>query len=1093
MTKKLLGQCAACNLEKPEERYRYISNYALEKALIGTAYKICCPEIKVGTLLCNTYQPNNKKKRIILSLEEYQKFVENSKSVEELKIKIQETKIQLEIVTKPISADNNTFVQFFNDKIQHLATVLYNHQHREGNKPVLDVDEFTDLIESRDSNLCGFFNLIFQSMNPNAKGRQTKESLKRKVMLLCYQMAALRNKQVSGTKNVIGLYMAGTGMSTVGINTLSNMGLSATYQTVYNNKKQIANVYEQTIQEYISDNQQKLLILNIDDYHDLHESRIPSVTSINRISHMATILLNTNNISPIPLSSAFHNPNGIDDNTQKSNWNSIKDVTTLNEFDLVETLVVHCYDADLSEKHVRRFDTTKLVDFIPSDLKNMNDYIKALTKAFSLFEMRLYLMNYIIPVPADFPGQLYIRRAIVQKLKYGNQCSIPKEVLSLVPILDPLHVSLNTRENVTTLNEFDLVETLVVHCYDADLSEKHVRRFDTTKLVDFIPSDLKNMNDYIKALTKAFSLFEMRLYLMNYIIPVPADFPGQLYIRRAIVQKLKYGNQCSIPKEVLSLVPILDPLHVSLNTRESCFLTFHPFFNELYKEVFGKKKNLAAKPKPWRINLLLYLAHTGWSTIKSYIFARFKHSKDLGYCTFVDLLDNLIPATLDIYTILFQGNNFNQYIETIFRLWTVMRRFGRKNYDKIMLALISDVQYWTSIQHPIINTLRNNLWTFDEYPVENFHSLVRRYTSGKVTCGEWLRRDAMFIDYHRNDNQFAQSFAPKRSYPYTKKKLDLMTKRTAIFFLQFFEKLWINHGKAEKKMEGARIKKPYYYFPPLSKRFPFGAIPLGYHSSHLPNQNKFCDYENCDFIFNTNGIVLICEYAYHEECFDRIGLKCQYCFDYLSASIDELTPSGIKYKRSSASKIHRSIASYEHHLRSYSVLNMPFYVLERTVLRPRTPLYNSGCHSFNERLKMNIDIENEFDQMHVLSSEDDNSLDQAEIIKENNDMDRELADKITEFTSNMNSTLLDTNIFINITPLYNSGCHSFNERLKMNIDIENEFDQMHVLSSEDDNSLDQAEIIKENNDMDRELADKITEFTSNMNSTLLDTNIFINM
>ncbi|RHZ84376.1 hypothetical protein Glove_82g91 [Diversispora epigaea] len=794
MTKKLLGQCAACNLEKPEERYRYISNYALEKALIGTAYKICCPEIKVGTLLCNScycaiveHNRNKKYKKKRKIEQEYQKFVENSKLVEELKIKIQETKIQLEIVTKPISADNNTFVYFFNDKIQRLATVLYNHQHCEENKPVLDVDEFTDLIESCDPNLCGFFNLIFQSMNPNAKGRQTKESLKRKVMLLCYQMAALRNKQVSGTKNVIGLYMAGIGTSTVGINTLSNMDLSATYQTVYNNKKQIAN-------------QQKLLILNIDDYHDLHESHIPSVTSINRISHMATILLNTNNISPIPLSSAFHNPNGID--------------------------------------------------------------INLLKQALNLQYMTGFSISY--------------------NTQKSNWSSI---------------------KDITTLNEFDLVETLVVHCYNADLSEKHVRRFDTTKLVDFIPSDLKNMNDYIKALTKVFSLFEMQLYLMNYIIPVPADFPGQLYIRRAIVQKLKYGNQCSIPKEVLSLVPILGPLHVLLNTRESCFLTFHPFFNELYKEVFGKKKNLAAKPKPWRINLLLYLAHAGWNTIKSYIFAQFKHSKDLGYCTFVDLLDNLIPATLDIYTILFRGNNFNQYIETIFRLWTVMRRFGQKNYDKIMLALISDVQYWTSIQHPIINTLRNNLWI--------------------------------------NDNQFAQSFAPKRSYPYTKKNLDLMTKRTAIFLLQFFEKLWINHGKAEKKMEGARIKKPYYYFPPLSKRFPFGAIPLGYHSSHLPNQNKFCDYENCDFIFNTNGIVLICGHAYHEECFDRIGLKCQYCFDYLSASIDELT------------------------------------------------------HSFNEWLKMNIDIENEFDQMHVLSSEDDNSLDQAEIIKENNDMDRELADKIT--------------------------------------------------------------------------------------------------
>ena len=97
-------------------------------------------------------------------------------------------------------------------------------------------------------------------MNPKTKGLKTKEALKQKVMLLCYQMAALRNKQVSGTKNVIGLYMAGTGNSTVGINTLSNMGLSATYQTVYNNKKQIVNIYEKTIQEYILDNVRKFLL-----------------------------------------------------------------------------------------------------------------------------------------------------------------------------------------------------------------------------------------------------------------------------------------------------------------------------------------------------------------------------------------------------------------------------------------------------------------------------------------------------------------------------------------------------------------------------------------------------------------------------------------------------------------------------------------------------------------------------------------------------------------------------------------------------------------------------------------------------------------
>ena len=87
-----------------------------------------------------------------------------------------------------------------------------------------------------------------------------------------------------------------------------------------------------------------------------------------------------------------------------------------------------------------------------------------------------------------------------------------------------------------------------------------------------------------------------------------------------------------------------------------------------------------------------------------------------------------------------------------------------------MLAFISDIQYWVSIQHPIINTLKSYLQMFDEYPVENFHSLVRRHMFRKVTAGEWLRHDAIFIDYHRNDNEFAQTFASKRSYSYTKKE-----------------------------------------------------------------------------------------------------------------------------------------------------------------------------------------------------------------------------------------------------------------------------------------------------------------------------------
>jgi hypothetical protein len=50
-----------------------------------------------------------------------------------------------------------------------------------------------------------------------------------------------------------------------------------------------------------------------------------------------------------------------------------------------------------------------------------------------------------------------------------------------------------------------------------------------------------------------------------------------------------------------------------------------------------------------------------------------------------------------------------------------MRRFNRHNYDKILLAFLSDIHYWKQI----IDVLKSNLNKFDEYVVENFHSLLR--------------------------------------------------------------------------------------------------------------------------------------------------------------------------------------------------------------------------------------------------------------------------------------------------------------------------------------------------------------------------------
>ena len=51
------------------------------------------------------------------------------------------------------------------------------------------------------------------------------------------------------------------------------------------------------------------------------------------------------------------------------------------------------------------------------------------------------------------------------------------------------------------MDQDNLIDSLILHSYDADLTEKYQKRsFNSTKLIEFLPQDLKNTNDYLKTL-----------------------------------------------------------------------------------------------------------------------------------------------------------------------------------------------------------------------------------------------------------------------------------------------------------------------------------------------------------------------------------------------------------------------------------------------------------------------------------------------------------------------------------------------------------------------------------------------------------------
>ena len=110
---------------------------------------------------------------------------------------------------------------------------------------------------------------------------------------------------------------------------------------------------------------------------------------------------------------------------------------------------------------------------------------------------------------------------------------------------------------------------------------------------------LYSTKDYIECIDFIFKAFK-RLeniskenYLNNFIIPVIADWPGQVNIRRAITLKIKKGINSGVPEQVLNLIPMIGPLHISLNSRETLFQTYHFFFEMLYHNLFENKKILS--------------------------------------------------------------------------------------------------------------------------------------------------------------------------------------------------------------------------------------------------------------------------------------------------------------------------------------------------------------------------------------------------------------------------------------------------------------------------------------------------------------------
>ena len=80
---------------------------------------------------------------------------------------------------------------------------------------------------------------------------------------------------------------------------------------------------------------------------------------------------------------------------------------------------------------------------------------------------------------------------------------------------------------------------------------------------------------------------------------------------------------------------------------------------------------------------------------------------------------------------IFRGGDFNQWLDSTFRMALTILTFKRRNYDKATLCQLSDILYHSTQSRDLVDNIKLYLNVFTEKKVEVFHSVLRRFVENK--------------------------------------------------------------------------------------------------------------------------------------------------------------------------------------------------------------------------------------------------------------------------------------------------------------------------------------------------------------------------
>ena len=174
---------------------------------------------------------------------------------------------------------------------------------------------------------------------------------------------------------------------------------------------------------------------------------------------------------------------------------------------------------------------------------------------------------------------------------------------------------------------------------------------------------------------------------------------------------------------------------------------------------------LADKPKPWRISLLhvLEVVCGAWTLIRHFVISKFWCFKDAEYGALFNMLDNYIPLVLSIYSISFKLNHFSESFRAMIRIWIMFTCLKRHHWGKHSTNLYQ--LRW------------NYIAIFDEYPVENTHSILRAQSKPSDTAEQLRKKAKQIFQSKEQQANFRSHFTSPLQFSFSQNQLQFLKVR----------------------------------------------------------------------------------------------------------------------------------------------------------------------------------------------------------------------------------------------------------------------------------------------------------------------------